>query len=128
MRLEPHTQMCSACFCQKPDVEAVDFQAAWDGGSLKGRDAAGEPLPLAAGSSNMAIDDLVLCADCIRGAAALLTPLPPDPVAAAEAETEAERVAALDGRVEELQRYVARLEGAVQAKPGGKAPRPPRPQ
>jgi hypothetical protein len=61
--------MCSGCFCQKPDVEAVDFHTSWDGPSLKGRDAAGEPLPLAAGASNMAIDELMLCADCIRSAA-----------------------------------------------------------
>jgi hypothetical protein len=109
-------------------VESVDFQAAWDGPSLKGRDAAGEPLPLAAGSSNMAIDDLVLCADCIRGAHATADAGAARPGGPRRAETEAARVAGLEARLEESQRYVQRLEAAIAEKPGGRAPRPPRPQ
>jgi len=51
---------CSSCFQQKPAVEHIDFEVYWDGPILQG---AGHKQP---------IDDLIVCADCLRTAGELI--------------------------------------------------------
>jgi hypothetical protein len=51
---------CSSCFQQKPAVEHIDFESYWDGPIIEG---AGHKQP---------IDDLIICADCLRAAGELI--------------------------------------------------------
>jgi hypothetical protein len=53
--------MCSACFNQQPDEIHVDFEAAYDG-----------PVIDQSSGIKMTVDDLYLCADCVRAAYRLL--------------------------------------------------------
>lgn len=53
---------CSSCFTQKPRMQHVDFGAFYDGPVIKDQD----------GVTQHVIDDLILCADCIRRAGLLI--------------------------------------------------------
>ncbi len=53
---------CSACFGQYVDRLHVDFSAAFDGPVLYGKD----------GSTLAAVDELVICDECMRAAAKVL--------------------------------------------------------
>ena len=53
---------CSSCFTQKPRMQHVDFGAYYDGPVIKSED----------GQVQHVIDDLILCADCIRRAGMLI--------------------------------------------------------
>lgn len=59
-RLAPKPPYCASCFQQK-SVRHVDFEAAYDG-------------PVIPGSPHVAIDDLILCEDCLAEAFAILDP------------------------------------------------------
>lgn len=52
---------CSSCGGQYPDLQHVDFDAAWDGPVLS--DDRGNHYP---------VDDLIVCEQCVRAAVALL--------------------------------------------------------
>src|SRR4051794_23314642 len=58
---EPAPPHCSSCFSAKPQTTHVDFGAAWDGPVIEGE-----------GVVQHVIDDLIICADCIRTAGRLV--------------------------------------------------------
>lgn len=57
---------CAACYGQYTDREHVDFGATYDGPVLN------VPDVLTKGAINVQIDELVICDECVRAAAALL--------------------------------------------------------
>lgn len=110
---------CSACFLAQPELRHVDFDVAWDGpmfpGGVAGAD--GEQAGVA-----VSIDDLILCENCLRAAAAHVGMTDPAETAAElEQLREANRVLAEKHRG--LEDYAAQLEQAVAAKPSAAARR-----
>ena len=65
IRVAPTPPYCSSCFSQKGQLVHVDFGAAWDG-----------PVLDPGNGMKQAIDDLVICSDCIGEAARLIGYLP----------------------------------------------------
>ncbi len=57
---------CASCNGQYPDRQHVDFGAGYDGPVLN------EAEVIANGTMNMQIDELIICDECLRAAAALL--------------------------------------------------------
>lgn len=57
---------CASCYGQYPDLRHVDFGAAFDGPVLNQTDV------LVSGMTNVQIDDLIICEECLRAAAALI--------------------------------------------------------
>ena len=57
---------CSSCFQQDPSRRHVDFEASYDG-----------PV-FAEGAAKVAIDDLIICEECLRNGARLLGLVDPD--------------------------------------------------
>jgi hypothetical protein len=55
---------CASCFGQYPDRRHIDFGAYWDG-PVFARDEGD-----VAGGAPIAVDDLVICEECLRAAAA----------------------------------------------------------
>lgn len=51
---------CAACFGQYPDRLHIDFEASWDG-----------PVVEVANGLKVTIDDLIICENCLKGAASL---------------------------------------------------------
>lgn len=95
---------CAACFQARADVVHVDFGAAYDGPVL--RQESGEP---------QTIDDLIVCASCVRDAARALA-IVENPAGDAEhARADAER------RAGAWKAYAEALEGAH-----ARRPEPPR--
>jgi hypothetical protein len=101
---------CASCYAQKPAQRHVDLEAAYDG-------------PVLEGSVRVAIDDLVLCEECLTEAANLIGLVNPDETTA-ELDRARERLAQQDERLLAQSAYVAQLEAAVAAKP--KPPAKPR--
>lgn len=96
---------CSACFLSKPQARHVDFDVAFDGPTIQ-PDAG--PM--------VAIDDLIVCEECLCAAAAHVglsdqTEL----VAQVEQLQDANRV--LAEKLRGLEDYASRMEAAVAAKP-----------
>ena len=54
----PNPPFCAACYGQKPEMRHVDFEAAYDGPVVNPED-----------DIKMAVDDLILCEECLRSAA-----------------------------------------------------------
>ncbi|UTI65615.1 hypothetical protein NBH00_05240 [Paraconexibacter antarcticus] len=65
IRLSAPPTACASCFGQYPERRHVDFGAAYDGPTVEGD----SPL---AGVTTVAIDDLIICEECLCAAAALL--------------------------------------------------------
>jgi hypothetical protein len=104
---------CSACFGQYVERRHVDFEAAWEGPTFK-EGVAGEDGEVR-NSILVSVDDLILCEDCLRAAAALIGLKDPDEVA--------EYAEGLEKRVDELLEQVRghelhskNLEAAVASK------------
>lgn len=68
---------CASCGGQYPDRRHIDFSAAYDGPVLN------QEQVIATGVTPVAIDDLVICDECIRAAAALLGLIDPGDLGAA---------------------------------------------
>lgn len=94
---------CSGCFQSKPAERHIDFDVAWDG-------------PTITEAVTVAIDDLILCEDCLKAAAKLIGMADP---AADQAELEQLRASNqhLVEKVRGLEDYAGRMEAAVAAKP-----------
>lgn len=56
---------CSSCFGQHPQERHIDFGSYWDGPVVQPRDTI-------TGTEQVQIDDLVICENCIKRAAAVL--------------------------------------------------------
>lgn len=93
---------CSVCFGQYPDRRHVDFDAAWDG-----------PVIDSGNGMKQAIDDLIMCENCVRRGAEILAL---DDVAAPEMAALVEQVETLKALNEGQRKYIAQLEATVQAK------------
>lgn len=97
---------CASCFGQHPDRRHVDFGAYWDGPTF--------PDGEVAGGGTVAIDDLVICEECLRAAATELE--------LTDADTR-RHVLQIEGQVEDLRErllgatdYIAKLEDAQEAR------------
>lgn len=55
---------CAGCFQQKPETRHIDFEAFFDGPVMN--------MPEVGPGIKVAIDDLVLCEDCVTNAAKML--------------------------------------------------------
>lgn len=85
--------VCSSCGGQYPQRTHIDFVASWDGPVLKD----------VAGGVNVSIDELIICDECIRTAAAFLELVDP-------AETEAQLASALERNQELLERFTGAMQ------------------
>lgn len=85
---EVNPPRCSSCYSQKPDLRHVDFSAYYDGPVV--------PAAEGEGVVQVAIDDLVICEQCLKEAAELV----------GMGDTERER--------EEIQRLRYELEAAAE--------------
>jgi hypothetical protein len=99
---------CSACFCQVPDRQHVDFGAAWDGPTFPGGDEV-------VGQVVTAIDDLIICEECLRAGAELLGLEDPGDVARHARGTEQENEE-LREKLGGAMAYIAQLEAAAAAR------------
>lgn len=105
---------CSGCFQSKPGMTHVDMDVAWDGPVISEKIATGDGQ--ASHMAAVSIDDLVLCEECVRAAAALIGMVDPD-TQTAELEQLKESTRVLAERVRGLEDYNAKLGAAVAAKP-----------
>lgn len=103
MKITDTPAYCASCYAQKPEQRHVDLDAAYDG-------------PVLEGSVRVAIDDLILCEECLTQAAGLIGLVNPGDQAA-ELERFRAQVAEQDERLLRQKTYVDRLEEAVAAKP-----------
>lgn len=103
---------CASCGQQKPDDRHVDFSASWDGPVLNANDV------IRNGTAPVAIDDLVLCEECVRAGAMVLGMADQDQALSdklqAQLSEQAERILGLDA-------YVRKLEDAIASKPQARA-------
>lgn len=108
--------VCAACFNSKPGKRHVDLGAAYDGPAF--RDDAGVA---------QSVDDNIVCEDCIREAARLLS-LDEQPIRDVERRAETAEKAAAD-----WQHYAEGLEASLahrpepKRRPPGRPPRRPAP-
>jgi len=77
--------VCAACHSAKPHAQHIDFEAAIDGPVLRPEGAL------------LTIDDLIVCADCIREAAQLLA-IDPQPMRELEIDRDHQRAQAAGWR------------------------------
>jgi hypothetical protein len=104
---EPNPPRCSSCFAAKPTEPHVDFGAYYDGPVLPA-----SPDQETQGVTLHAIDDLIICSECLRAAAKLVGM---SDAAQLEAEL-VELTAKLDkttARNVELEGHVIRLEDTL---------------
>jgi hypothetical protein len=97
---------CASCFGQHPQRRHIDFGAYWDGPTFEDSEVAGGKVT--------AIDDLVICEECLRAAATELELTDDDT---------RRHVLEMEGQVEELRErllgatdYIAKLEDAAEAR------------
>lgn len=105
---------CSSCFGQNIERQHVDFDAAWDGPVFRDGVATGG----SGEESNVipvAIDDLIICDECLRQAAGLLGLVDPDETTERLGEALGQ-LENLRDRLAEREDYVSKLEAAVKAK------------
>lgn len=106
---QPAPPHCSGCYQQKPQETHVDFGAAYDG----------PVVPALAGTVGVvghSIDELVLCATCIRTAAALIGLTDEGPLIAERDQLEAGNQS-LRAELAGYRDYMERLEGAISVRP-----------
>ena len=113
MEVRTNISYCSSCFQAKPGTPHVDFDAAWDGPVLT--DGAGEPI-------QHAIDELVICEDCLGAAAELLGYAKSN---AAERISELEsKLSEAASRAFEAERKLEGVRRALPAEPTASVPAP----
>lgn len=108
---DPNPAYCSSCFNQQPQLPHVDFEAAWDGPVVNPDD-----------QIKVAIDDLYLCANCVREAGRLLGMVDDEPERIGFLERE---LAVAQQELTEVKQYAGQLELAVQNAPRRPVRRPP---
>lgn len=96
---------CSACFLSKPGLRHVDFDVAWDGPTFHQADD--RPM--------VAIDDLVICEECLGAAAALLGLTDPGELGAQLEQLQAANRVLVE-ELRGLEEYANRMEAAIVAK------------
>jgi hypothetical protein len=94
---------CSACF-NSQDIEHIDFDAACDRGY--GGDAV----------VKVSMDDLILCANCVKTGARLIG-MTDEAELLAENERLKERIDTKDKALKQAQRYATTMEEAIAARP-----------
>jgi hypothetical protein len=104
---------CSACFGQYTERRHVDFEAAWEGPTFK-EGIAGEDGEIL-NAIPVSIDDLILCEDCLRAAAALIGLKDPDEVSEYAEQLETQRDELLE-KVRGFERHSANLEASIASK------------
>ena len=109
---------CSACFAQYPDRRHVDMESSWDGPVIEGG-VVGED-GIVQDTIKVSIDELILCENCVRDAAALIGM---EPVDMKERDRLLEVNGELARKVMELEKHNASLQAALLTKP--EAPAPP---
>jgi|HubBroStandDraft_6_1064221.scaffolds.fasta_scaffold140219_3 hypothetical protein len=101
---DPKPTRCAACFTSAgPEVDFVDFDAAIDRGTFIAPDGAGAVLD--------SIDDLHLCASCVRSAAEVLG-LKPE-----LHSRQLNEIKRLELRSDQWEAYAKRLEATLQDRP-----------
>ena len=121
MRLSDTNKHCSSCFGSPLNEEFVDFEADWDGPLIARQTDMGVELP------PHSIDDLNICAICLREAARLIG-MSNEADATRLAEVEAELVELRLARIEAERRLTA-IQKALQGRPSpapGKGPGRPK--
>lgn len=105
---------CSCCFQAKPQMTHVDFEVAWDGPTVTDGilDEDGQVVH----TLTTAIDDMVVCEECLCAAAALVGMVNPT-VQAEELEQLRQANQTLVERLRGLEDYNAKLGAAVAARP-----------
>lgn len=94
---------CSSCYGAYPERPHIDFEATWDG-----------PVIDHEAGTRQAIDDLIVCEECLAQAAGLLGYAPPatderdETIAALE-----QRVADLTERLRSAEHYAQQIEDAI---------------
>lgn len=105
---------CSGCFLAKPELVHVDFEVAWDGPTFPDGVMTGDGVIVNVVAAQ--IDDLVLCEECLRAAAAHVGLSDPD-----EAKADLEQIRTVNQTLAEknlgLAEYVKRLEQALAVRP-----------
>lgn len=101
---------CSACFGQYTDRQHVDFEAAWEGPTFK--DGIVGPDGEITNSILVSIDDLIICDDCLRAAAALLGLKDPDELAEYTEQLEKQRDELLE-KVRGHEQHAKNLEASL---------------
>ena len=104
--------LCSSCFGQYPDRQHIDFEASWDGPVVEGG-VAGEDGTVVS-RIPVAIDELILCEECVREGARLLGMTDEN---SGELERLREQLRETREREAGLKAYVDQLEKTVAAKP-----------
>ena len=108
---------CSACFGQYPERRHIDFDAACDRGyaavMTKGR-SLGEQ----SNAVPVAMDDLILCEDCLKDGAYKLGMIDGEEAQRRQANLEA-RLEVTEGLVKREEAYVERLEAILKDRLGG---------
>lgn len=99
----PPPSACAACFGQYPDRRHVDFEAAYDG-------------PVLEGAARVAIDDLIVCENCLADGARILGWVP-DQEAREQLAALRVRAAEAEARNEGQAAYIRKLEDALAARP-----------
>jgi len=98
---------CSRCYGQYPGRRYVDCDAAWDGPVVNQVASVMEP-----GVDPMAIDDLILCEDCIVEIAGLVG-LSRDEEAQRKLTEQGAVIAGQDQQIAKLLNKIVKLEGAL---------------
>lgn len=113
---------CSSCWAQQTGKVHVDFESSYDGPVFNEEVATGDGGSVR--NLSVAIDELIICEDCLAGAAALLGFERPD--------DQADKVAELEGQLDNLRErmlerdeYAQSLEAALAKRPGANANRVP---
>lgn len=105
---------CSSCFQSKPEMVHVDFEVAWDGPTVT--DGILDEDGRLAHTLTTAIDDMILCRECLCAAAALAGMVDPT-VQTAELEQLREANQVLAEKLRGLEDYNAKLGAAIAARP-----------
>lgn len=113
---------CSGCFQAKPSDCHVDFDVAWDGPTITDGVAGGDEGIVQ--TIAVAIDDLILCEDCLKKAAALVGMVDPG-AESAELEQLRDSNQHLVEKVRGLEDYTTKLGAALGARPASARKRQP---
>ena len=100
---DPKPAYCSACHSSSPELRYVDFECAYDGGSMPGG---------LDGYPGAVIDDLVLCEACVRTAAKTVAV---DPL---EDENRRREIEVLKKEASDWKAYARQMEVTLPMRPG----------
>lgn len=110
---------CAACFGQYTDRRHVDLEASYDGPAYPDGVMTDQGMVR---NLTVAIDDLILCEDCLRDAGRLVD-LGNVEELNGQLEQKDEQLENLRARLAESEQYADRLEQSVAAKPERRKPR-----